>query len=430
MKKILSFIKNSRNSTVAKNFVSLSLLQVANYVFPLITLPYITRIFGPELYGLINFATSFIAYFTLIVNYGFDLSASRDIAQNRDNWANIEKIFNNVLFSKVLLFLVSALVFFITLFSVAKINQYKILYLIMFLGVGGNVFFPTWFFQGIEKLNLTAIFTFIIRLIFTLLVFLLIKSKNDYLLYPVTTLIGQIIVSIISLWLIQKTYKIKIKLPLLTDIWKTLKNDAKIFYTTVVINLYTTTNFVMLGFLAGDYDVGIYSAAYKIVIIIMSIISGPLSQSLYPSIGKTFAKSRELGIIKVYKALIFVIPLTLIPSVVIFLFPDLIIHALYGHKFDSAIETLKLLAFAPLIIGLSNVFGIQGLLNLKLDGFVTIVTTIGAIMGLTLNFIFVPIYKYNGTAISWLITEITITILMIIAFAKNTDFIFNLKKYS
>lgn len=428
MIKILSFINNNRNSTVAKNFVALSFLQVANYIFPLFTLPYITRIFGPELYGLINFATSFIAYFTLIVNYGFDLSASRDIAQNKDNWEKVENIFNNVLFSKVLLFLVSSLIFLAAVFSVAKINQYKALYLIMFLGVGGNVFFPTWFFQGIEKLNLTAIFTFIIRLIFTLLVFLLIKSKNDYLLYPVTTLVGQIIVSVISLWLIHKTYKINIKIPLAIDIWKTLKNDAKIFYTTVVINLYTTTNFVLLGFLATDYDVGIYSAANKIVMIVISLISGPLSQSIFPSIGYSFSKSYEQGIRKIYKSLIAVVFITLIPSLILLLFPYLIINILFGDKFAPAISTLRILAFLPLIIGLSNIFGIQGLLNLRKDAEVSIITLIGAVISIILNFILVPVYKFNGSAISLLITEITITGMMILVFIKNTDFINDLKE--
>jgi len=418
---------NIRNSTVKKNFLALSALQVTNYIFPLITLPYITRIFGPEIFGLLNFATSIIAYFWLLVNYGFDLSASRDIAQYRDDFSKVNEIFNNVLFSKLFLYGIATVLFLICLFLVDKIYSYRTLYLIMFFGGVFNIFFPTWFFQGMEKLTFTAIFTFIIKLIFAVLIFVLIKSKEDYLLYPVATIVGQILVSIISIVLITKQFGIKIHIPKLNKIINTIKESWRIFATTVVINLYTTTNFVLLGFLAGNYEVGIYTAAQKVVVIFMSIISTPLSQALYPSIGYSFKISYEEGVRKVYKAFKYIVPLTLIPSILMISFPSIFIVLIFGNKFIDAVNTLRILSFIPLIIGLSNVFGIQGLLNLKKDNYVYGITTIGAIIGITLNFLLVPIYKHNGTAISWLITEIIITLLMYFAFIKSINISNDLK---
>lgn len=415
--KVIS-IFNIKNSTVKKNFIALSVLQATNYIFPLITIPYITRIFGPEIFGLLNFATSILAYFWLLVNYGFDLSASRDIAQNRDNYSKVNEIFNNVLFSKLFLYCIAAVLFLICLFSIDKLYSYKSLYLIMFLGGIFNIFFPTWFFQGMEKLTFTAVFTFIIRLVFTVLIFVLIRSKEDYLLYPVSTIAGQILVSIISIILITKQFGIIIKIPKLNKVLNTIKESWRLFATTVVINLYTTTNFVLLGFLAGNYEVGIYTAAYKVVIIFMSIISSPLSQALYPSIGYSFKLSLEEGIKKINKALKYIITLTLVTSIIMLAFPNLFIKLLFGYKFLEAIHTLQILSFIPLIIGLSNIFGIQGLLNLRKDKYVYGITTIGAIIGISLNFLLVPIFKQNGTAISWVITEIIITLLMFFAFVK------------
>jgi len=420
---LFDYLKSRSKSSVAKNFFALSILQVANFIFPMITLPYVTRIFGPEIYGLLNFATSFLVYFSLIVNYGFDLSASREISQNRNNWSKVEEIFNNVLFSKLFLFFIASIFFLVSLFAIQKIEEYKALYLIMYFGSIFNIFFPTWFFQGIEKLNITAIFTFIVKLIFTGLIFLLIKSKDDYLLYPLTTIIGQIIVSIISLILITKRFNIKLKMPLtFLAIYNTLKEGSKIFLTTVIINLYTTTNLVLLGFLATDYDVGIFSAAQKIIIIIISLITGPIGQSLYPHIGYTLSKNYQNGIQKIYESFLIVVIITIVPAIIIFIFPSIIINILYGHQFNDAIITLRILAFLPLIIGISNIFGVQGLLNLKKDKEVILITSIGALVGLGINFYLIPVYKYNGAALSWLLTEIVITILMIIVFIKNTNF--------
>ncbi len=415
-----------KNSVVKKNFLSLSILQIANYIFPLITLPYITRIFGPELYGLINFASSLIAYFTLIVNYGFNLSASRDIAQNRDNWEKVEKIFNNVLSSKVLLFFVSALVFLVTVFSVAKINQYKVLYLIMFLEVGGNVFFPTWFFQGIEKLNLTAIFTFIIRLIFTLLVFLLIKSKDDFLLYPVTTLVGQIIVAIISLWIIHKTYKINIKFAGIDEIWKTLKNDAKIFYTTIVINLYSTTNLVLLGFLGSNEQVGIFSAAYKMIYFSMAIFSTPFSNSLFPNISSDYNHSIEIVLKKIKKSLVVGLPISFMITITFYYFAGSLITTMFGNKFMEATKLLKILSIMPTIIFITNIFYLNGLINMRKDRIALLITTTAGILNIILNIIFIPIYHTYAVAYIWVLIEFMIMIASILFFVHFIKIKYNM----
>jgi PST family polysaccharide transporter len=416
-----------KNSTVKKNFFALGLLQVTNYLVPLITIPYISRIFGPEIFGLINFATSFIAYFWLLVNYGFDLSASRDIAQNKNNKVKINEIFNNVLFSKLFLYLIALIIFLIILFSVDKINQQKSIYLLLFFGGIFNIFFPTWFFQGIEKLTFSSFLNFITKLLFTILIFSIIKSKEDYIIYPLTLIIGQFFVAILSIYIILKKFDIKIKLVPFNTILITLKKSWQIFATTVVINLYTTTNIVLLGFLSTDYDVGIFTAAYKIVAVFISIITIPIGQAIYPNIAYSFSKSSEEGIRKIIKALKFVLPITLFSSFLLLVFSNFFINILFGPKFGEANKAIRILSFLPFIIGLSNLFGIQGLLNLKRDRYVYLITTFGALIGLILNLWLIPILRFNGTAISWMITEIFITIMMFVFFIRNSKFLFVLK---
>lgn len=419
IKDVFGILFRKRKSGVAKNIYAIGIIQVTNYIFPLITLPYVSRIFGPDTFGLINFAISFVTYIGLILNFGFDLSATREISQNRDSRSKVEYIFNNVLFSKFVLLFIISVIFFYILFSIDKFSNEKILYLILYLGQIVNIFFPTWFFQGMEKLTITAIFSFIIKLIFTAIVFVAIKVKSDYIYYPLATLIGQIVIAIISLYLIIGRYKIKIYFPGFKRLFDTLKKSLNIFVSTVLINLYTTTNFVILGFLASDYDVGIYTSAYKIVIVFCALIAGTVSQAIYPNIGYAFAKSYKSGFEKIYLTLKIIIPVTLSVSLFLFFFSGIFVKILFGVKFYEAALTLKILSFLPLITSVSNIFGMQGLLNLKKDKLFTLITAAGAAIGLSLNFVLVPLLKYNGTAISWFFTECFIMILMFFSFIKS-----------
>ena len=141
----------SDKKKLLKNWGALSFLQASNYLFPLITLPYIVRVLGPEKYGLVNFAAAFIGYLVTISDYGFNLSATKEISINRDNKTDINKIFSSVIFTKVFLGFLSVvfLVAIVHLFNIFYKNEE--LYYITFGIVVGNILFPQWFFQGVEK---------------------------------------------------------------------------------------------------------------------------------------------------------------------------------------------------------------------------------------------------------------------------------------
>jgi PST family polysaccharide transporter len=400
-----------------KNIFSVSGVQLANYILPLITIPYVVRVIGPANYGLINFAQAFVGYFALLINYGFELTATREIARNKEDRGVLSDIFWMILSAKVILFIFSTIIFAGSLLYFQKLQIDPRLYVLSYLCNIGLVFFPTWFFQGIEELSKMAIFNLIIKLIFTVLIFMLIHQSSDYYFYPVCLFIGQIAVGFFALWYAVKLKHLSLPNFKMAGIIKVLREGAVVFITTVVINIYTLSNIVLLGFIASDMEVCYFSSAYKLISIIMAITITPITQTLYPHLGGLFSNSSmsksEKSYILLRVSLVMGV-LMLLVSMAIYIVAPLVVTLLFGKNYSPAISSLRIMSFLPFIIGLSNVFGLQGMLNLSLDKEFFMITAMGATLCIILNFILIPYYSQIGTSTAWLATELFITLATLI----------------
>jgi len=143
---------NNETKRVSKNFGSLLVLQGANFILPLITLPYLVRVLGTELFGLVMFAQAFVLFFNVFVDFGFNLSVTREISINRDDKNSLSQIFYSVFFIKILLIIISIIVISLIVYFVPRFNSDPEIYLLSFGIVIGQALFPVWFFQGIEKM--------------------------------------------------------------------------------------------------------------------------------------------------------------------------------------------------------------------------------------------------------------------------------------
>ncbi len=197
------------NQQVFKNLTWLTLLQIANYLIPLIILFYIIPILGKELFGRISYAQNIVYYFTLFINYGFEYYATRYISTNRENKQKVRNIFWTVLKQKFILLLISTFGLFFLYFFVDKVNQNPLLYLFVFLINVGFVLFPNWFFTGMEKMKQMAIFNFLIKLLGLILTLWLVKTADDYLLFPLFSSVSFIICGAIALLYVIKKYDLK-----------------------------------------------------------------------------------------------------------------------------------------------------------------------------------------------------------------------------
>ncbi|MFZ5948088.1 MAG: flippase [Stygiobacter sp.] len=400
-------MSNYKNILI-ENIISLSAIQILNYLIPFFTLPYLVRILGPEKYGLINFATAFTGYFTILTDYGFNLSATQEISINRNDKQKVSEIFSSIITIKMILFTVSTIIFLIVVYSFYQFKENLILFFITFLSVFGTALFPLWFFMGIEKMRYILNINLSVKIVFTILIFILIKTENDYLKLALLNTITQVLIGLIGFVFVLNKYEISYSIPSLNQIRMQLKNGLNIFLSTISINLYSTSNTFILGLFAPLNVVGYFAAADKIRMAIQGIVSS-VSQSIFPYVNKLLNESYELFISFNKKLFLIAFLSGTLISIFLFLFAKPIVEFILGIEYQPSIILLKIMAWLPLIIFLSNVLGIQTMLPMKKHKSFAIILFIAAVINLILSFILVPIYYEIGTVISVLITEVYVT---------------------
>lgn len=417
----LNYIRNLLNSPtkkrLAENFLSLSFLQAVNYILPLITLPYLVRVLGPEKFGLLAFASAVIGYFVIFTDYGFNLSATREISINRKNENKISEIFSSVMAIKFFLGILSFIILLLILFFIPKFRNDWIVYLFTFGTVFGSILFPVWFFQAMEKMKYITFLNIFAKVIFTICIFIFIRKTSDYIYVPLIGSLGYLATGIISLWIIFRNFEVKLKLPTIKNVQYQLKEGWHIFISSGAISLYTLSNVFILGLLTNNIIVGYYSAAEKIIKAVQGLFS-PMSQTAYPYISKLASESRQKALVFIKKMLIFVGSGSFIVSLLVFVFASPIVHIVLGSQYEKSIIVLRILAFLPFIIGLSNIFVVQGLYVFRFQQIVSKFVVAIAIFHLFLLVAFTYFYSFVGSAMAVVLTEIFITIFSIKYFYK------------
>jgi len=416
-----------KNKVLIQNFSSLTILQISQYIFPLITFPYLVRVLGPDGYGLVAFATAFVAYFTIITDYGFNLSATRDISINRNDNKLVSEIFNSVLSVKLILLMISVLIIIPIIFIFDRFYSNIDIYLITFLSVLGTALFPVWFFQGIEKMKFITVISVSIKIIWVVLVFVFVQSSEDIIVLVSLNSGSHILTGLLSLLIIKLKFGIGYSTPEFKKIKEQFIVGWHYFLSTASISLYTTSTTFILGLFAGDAIVGYYSAADKIRHAVQNI-SSSAGTTIFPHLSAEFNRSKEAAFDFINKYYKIVGSFMLLVSGLLYLFAEEIILLILGEDYVNSVLVLKIISFLPLIIFFSNVAGVQIMLNLGYKKeFAKFIFTSG-VFSIIVSLILVPIYFEIGTAITVVLTEIIVTTQMLIFLRKKKFNVLGLNK--
>lgn len=398
MKRISEIIKQINSSkdgkTVFANFGYLSLLQVAGYVFPLISMPYLARVIGADGFGKIAFASAIVVWIQTISDWGFNLTATRDVAQNRDNKELVSRIFSNVLWARSVLTLLSGIILLLVVLLVPYLRENADIIFVTFLLVPGYILFPEWFFQAIEKMKYTTFFNLFLKLVFTVAVFVFIHKREDYLIQPLLTTIGYLLCGFGALYLIFKKWGYTLCKPQWSEIFKTIRNSTDVFINNLMPNLYNSFSVMLLGFFGGSTANGIYDGGNRFPVIFYQFQS-VLSRAFYPFLSRRPDKHSFYAKLNIVSALI--------GAVFLILLSPLVIKIMLGDEFEKSVVVMQILSFSVVFLAMDYTYGTNFLIINHKEKSLRNLTFVSSIVGMSVAIPLVYYFSYIGAAITVLL---------------------------
>lgn len=410
-----SGLKSHNNKRLLSNFFSLSILQGVNYILPLITLPYLIRVLGTEYFGLLAFATVTIRYFGILTDFGFSLSAAREISIHRDNKEKIIEIFSAVMIIKIILAFLSLILLALFIFSFDKFTKHWEIYFLTFGIVIGDVVFPVWFFQGMEQMRYITYLNVLSKFIFTGSIFIFVREQGDYFMVPAFTSLGFIIAGIWSLLLIRKRFRICFEIQSINTIRFYIKKGVSVFAAVAFSSLYRESNIFILGLFASNAIVGNYAVAEKLIKTVQSL-QVPAGQTLFPFFSKRNNKDILRNFTLKYSKQAFFI--YFIIWALVFFLSEKIIHVLLADFNKNIIDNFHVLSYIIIIGGMNYYFGILGLLSMGKDKDFSKSVAIAGFINIILCFILSHYLQDRGSALSLVISELVLLIIIRIKLYK------------
>ena len=374
---------------IIDNFISLLALQGINTLVPLFTFPYLVYVLGIETFGVYSFISAVITYGVIITDYGFDLSATKHISVNRSDPQKISEIFSSVILIKSFMAIGFFLFLGILILFFDKFHNNAFLYILAFGLVIGQVLFPVWFFQGMEKMRYITTLNALSKLIFAATIFIFVTSKEDLYLVFIFNSVGAIVAGALALYIAIKNFQLSFRLQTKEVYIYYLKDAWYIFTSRVAVQLYQSLNIIVLGFFANDTILGYYAIVVKTIRAATGILSA-FPRAVYPY----FAKLHKESVPHFYNknvqfslgVLLLTIPLTLsvyyftpeilklvsgkVPSELMIqlfhIYTPLLLISIYGAHFTNILVILgktKLLNNIILFAGIVNVLAIYWVIH-------------------------------------------------------------------
>lgn len=403
-------------SKLVKNSMWLFVLKIMSTIIPMLTIPYITRILGATEYGIFSIALNWVLYFQVIVEYGFALTGARKIALDSSK-ENIQNLFNNIISSRLILFIVSfALMNILSLIFHLNIEIYLCM-ILLFTMVFGTALQLTWLFQGLQDMKFITITDSISRIVSVILIFLIITDSSDIYLYCILYSITTLLSSIISLILVKKKYNLKFKFATFSNIKKELADGKELFASACATKIFSGIGLTILGIVTTKRITGIYSAISKIPLV-LTYMFAPISQALYPYSSEQYQKSFDYAINKIKKIAVPIAIFFTIISLIIAIFRNLIIFKLFGSEYVDYSVVLIPLVIQFIFAIINNFLGIQILVASGNQKKYSKVFIIDSTLMFILNILLGYKYKIYGVAFANPIGEIVLTILLYFEVSK------------
>ena len=395
-----------KKKSIKLNFIMNTILTMSSFIFPLITFPYVSRVLLPAGTGKVSMATSVITYFSMFAQLGIPTYGIRACAKVRDDRNELSKVAQELLLINIIMSIISYVVLFVLLFSVPKFRCEKELYVVLSFSIILTAIGMEWLYKALEQYTYITVRSVIFKFIALIGMFFLIHKQTDYIVYGGITIFAASASNILNLINAHKYIYLK---PIGNyNFRRHLKPVLVFFAMSCATVIYTNLDTVMLGFMATDTDVGYYNAAVKIKGILVSIVTS-LGTVLLPRVSYYIQRGEVKEFRRITrKALNFVL-LMAMPLLIYFIYfaKDGIIF-LSGNDYVGSIVPMQVIMPTLLLIGITNILGIQILVPTGREKIVLYSEIVGAIVDIIINALLIPAYASTGAAIGTLIAEFAV----------------------
>lgn len=410
---------------VVKNITWLWIVQLANYLLPVLVIPFVTRALGVSAFGEACYAQNIAVYFSILINFGFDYSATQDVALHKNDVSALRTIFRTVVAVKSLFFVVTLFVLWVLSFSISGILLSPKLYLWAAMFNLGYVLFPNWYFQGTERMQTMSLLNLAVKAIGAVLIILLVRSETDAELYLFLLAAVFIVVGLMAFIIVVVDLR-KDKASYFYDrqLSKSVVRKAfPVFVNNLANSLYWVAGVTIMGMYLTKADVGIYSGSQKLIQACIMLSCMPFSVALFPKVSRLFASENRQQAWNYYKKILFIgIAIGAVLAVCIYVFAPLAVKILLGGEFVESVMQVRMMSLIPLLVIVGTILTVEGLYGLQMQRFAPLVGILAGLVSVCLTIALVRSRYATGAIMGWYAAQLTeITIVSIILLIKSKE---------
>ena len=416
---MVSLVRRLAGHSVTRNTLALYGIQFTGYVIPLLTLPYLARVLHAQEFGLLLFSQSFAVWASITIEYGFNLYAAREVAQNRGNREALAGTAAGVLGAKLILlsgFIVIISVVGLTVENFRQHPNYFVWAILQALAFG---FSPFWYFQGIERMVGAVLVEFIARLAATGAIFFLVRAPQDgWKALAALAAAGWAMLLIQMLWMYGE---LGFRRPRLIDSVRTLRLGWDMFLFRGAFNIYSSANAFILGLFVPAVQVGYYGGAERIARAVQGL-TGPFTSAIYPHMSRLASENAP----KATRLAGYTLPLAgaagFVLAGVLALFASRLVLLILGRDYESSVRVLYVFALIVPLNAVNDALIMQWMLPRGMERIVGTVTVGAIVINVISASVLAPLFAYIGMAWAILIAE-TCKLTALIAILLRRDLI-------
>lgn len=384
------------------NVTSLAMLRIAGTAAPLVSLPYLARTLGVEAFGLIAIAQAYAAYFLTVVDYGFPLTATRDVSLHRDSIKELNCIYSRTISARILLAVLATCFSVGLVFLIPSLRSQWLLFLLMTMQVWGVAIFPNWLFLGTEKMLFVAIANLAIQVFFLAGIFLFVRSEEDILYIPASLLFGHLFAVIVGYFFTKKEWGLKFKPASLSSCIHEIRKGFPIFSGTLSTAITFPSILFVLSFLVASNHLGLYAGAQKLIVAGVLLLK-VLSDAMYPSVTRLMSQDRVSGSKLFATGALSVAIMGFAGFTVVLFLGRFILVTLFGLDFSAAEMPFKILSVTLIVAPINMLIGTQLLLSISARYSFAISNIVPLVLGIPVMIIFVSKMGILGAAVTTII---------------------------